>query len=200
MINQLLDVAAESVRQALRAIVGHNVAVVVDEELAEVPRNITAAKVGVFSEVLEYWISLITVDIGLGHHRPRGPILLLKLLNVLSRSWLLPAKLIGRVGHDLETLIFELTVELLQALVALIRQASVGRHVYDECGLPVIAEVTHPVKLLAIDGCTRIIIEVLAIRRFFWTSNVASRGDILEAIEYALQWILYTQQIQKSTL
>ena len=97
---------AKAVWVGPRLIVGHSTAARVDEELAEVPRQllglallrVVQGRVG--AEVLEHLMAVASVHVGLLREEEVHTSLLRECLDVCRRAWLLIAKLVAGEAHD----------------------------------------------------------------------------------------------------
>lgn len=155
-----IDILRHRIRSPLRTVEGNDVAIRVHEELREVPWNIGATEVGVLAEVLPRLVCVFAVHVGLVHRGEFDAVILLERLDLLVGAWLLPAKLVARIGDNLETLLFVLLGQLDEAFVVRVGQASFGGHVDDQRRL-LPGELLHRFHLFAIDGDARAIEEVL---------------------------------------
>ena len=77
-------------------------------------------------------MSVRSIDVNLGEHWELHAVLgRCKRLDLLIRAWFLPVELIAGEGQNLQTLFFELLVELNHFAVVPVREASLGRDIDD---------------------------------------------------------------------
>ena len=109
---QRLDIINDTGRGPGRRVSSHHVAVTVDEELGEVPANVSATDRTVLSQVLPGRISGVTVHCHLFHDGELDAVLRLEGLDLRSVAGLLAAELIARVCNNFEALALEFIIDL----------------------------------------------------------------------------------------
>jgi len=90
----------------------------------------------VATEELVDWVRVISIHVNLREHREGSTVRAhSKLFNFRFSSRLLAPEIVAGEGEDFETLRFELLMELNHFFVVLVRQASLGRNIDDQCTL-----------------------------------------------------------------
>jgi hypothetical protein len=146
LVQQSDDVREDLVRCDRRRVVLNDFALVVKEELGEIPGDVATLERGVLSEPLEQRDGVRTVDIDLRHHRERNVVRRLgPLLDLLIRARLLSSKLVARERINLKTLAVILLVDGFHLRVVHIRQTSLACDVDDVVGFVALAEVDRDV-------------------------------------------------------
>jgi len=144
-----LNLVLEWQRIISGCIVGDNLAILINEELCEVPGNDFCL---ILSGVIQLalcpqesvdWVRVRPIHVDLGEHRELSVIGTLgKSLDLCIGAWLLLLKLVARECKDLESLLAILLVKLNHLPVVHIRQPSVSRNVDDHRALFTCNEVT----------------------------------------------------------
>ena len=131
-----LNLVLEGQRIVSRCVVSDNLAILINEELCEIPGNdFCLILVGVKQRALDPqesvdWVRVSPIDVDLGEHWELYVVgTLRKGLNPGLCAWLLLLKLVARECKDLESLLAILLVKLNHLLVVHVRQASVSRNV-----------------------------------------------------------------------
>ena len=108
----------------------------IDQELGEVPRNLTCSLVcstvefAVHPKTLVDWVSTWPVHFDLWEQWELSPVLARgKRLDLSLSAWFLPTELVAWECQDFEALLAELLMELYHFLVVRIGQASLGGHI-----------------------------------------------------------------------
>lgn len=116
---------------SLWTIVGDNIPILVDEELAKVPWNISATKIRLFSEILVCSVSIISIYIGFLHNSEFDVIFLLEINDLLSCSRFLISKLIAWICNNFESFTFVLLVKFNKLLVVRIGKSSLRSNIHN---------------------------------------------------------------------
>jgi len=143
-VQKLQDRWKHHVRRDLRRIVLHDLALRVQEELGEIPRDFAARQGRIRAQPLVEWDGCRAVDVDLRHQRERHVVVGLRpLLDLLVCAWLLFVKLVAGECINFEPLIVVFGVDDLHLLVVGRRQTSLACDVRDVVGLEPSAEVDH---------------------------------------------------------
>lgn len=184
--DQSVNVLSQGVGTSLRSVEGNDVAVLVDEELGEVPGDVPATEVRVLSQVFVGWVGVAAVDVNLVHYLELDVVFLLEFFDFLVGARLLRAELVAWVRNDAESLPFVLLGQLNEALVVRVGQASLGRNVYDKRRI-FARKLSHLANFLAIDGLAWLVEEVAARRLLLWLPQIRVGCEVLDSVDQALQ-------------
>lgn len=150
-LEKWLEVGDDRIRLMVRHVVLDDLAVAVDEELGEVPRDVAAVQLRVLAHVLVHWHAAWSVDRNLLEEWERHVVLGDELLDGRSILWLLTAELVAWNSVDFQALVLVLFVKSLQLLVVAIGQTSERGDVDEEKRLFVFSVLSDCAQALAID-------------------------------------------------
>jgi len=138
--------------------VPNHVAVAVDEEFGEVPRNVTSflrftvVKLAVGTQVIVHIVGVGALHVDLGEHRELGTVVASsKRLDVSLIKRFLLCKYVARECENLESIAVELLIDLNHFFVVLVGQFSISGDVDDECGFVLTVEVAEAIDHVAVD-------------------------------------------------
>ena len=102
-LDKSFDVRSDGVWLSVPAVVFHDFAIGVDQELLEVPSHVTSLQRGVLSQPQEEWMSFLAEHFNLGKHGELNSKLGPGLLDDHGLGvWLLAPELVARERQDLE--------------------------------------------------------------------------------------------------
>src|SRR5271170_4434132 len=129
----LLDVGADAFRRRGRRVALNNVALLVDQELSEVPLDGVAQQAALLAlQKLVERVSVVAIHFDFGEQREVDAIIqLAEFLDLIVISGLLMAELVAREGQQLEALVLVLRIQLLQTVV-LRREAALAGSIDDQ--------------------------------------------------------------------
>lgn len=196
--DEFVDVIFHRVRTSLGSVVSDDIAVLIDEELGEVPWDIGTSKVRLFLEVFPSSVSTVAIDLYFIHGLELDTISLLEIFDFFVGAWFLTSKLVAWIGNDFQTLFFVLLGQFNEALVVRISQSSSRCYVSDKRGF--FATKIFEIDLLTINSNSRLVEEVfsaesvlgisifivgISIRRI---SEVGTRSECLNTADKLLEW------------
>lgn len=124
-LQNLLDVRLDAVRRQGRSVPLRHVALLIDEEFAEVPFDVIEAREsegrGFTLHPLVERMCVVTVHVHLGKHRKGHAVVFRETLDFCSRAGLLSAELVAGECQNLKALRLVLLVQADKFLVVLVR-------------------------------------------------------------------------------